>query len=634
LWEWPGGSSRELRGGPRHTPPPQLLLLHIPAAAAVAAFNHAENIITDAISIHERVQRRQRPRATGCVAARSPALRANCLLTDDLRDMAFDCNLLIDPVVAADGYTYERESIERWLKSHLTSPTTNEPLAHKFLNANLDKRQQVVAWCEANRVPVPLKLAKYVSVVQKPMVTCPRHPREQLRVFCRDCSHAVCVLCAVDFSVCKLHATVPLEPLLDQMKAEIQVWELAQTECNRAAEELVAAIRSDAEAKKQAYSSGIDAEVETMLRSVRYASSQRSAAFGRIAQQLLEMDEKLANACTCAEAAVQDSRAAAIISSAVERMKTAVPPASAAEFIPAEVPAATLGQLVFADAVVQLPQLDEPQQLHGPVHPPIWMPHEQQPWQQQQQPHELQQPWQQPQQQQEQLRAWQPQHQQQEQLSLCQIQQQLQEQLRPWQPQHQQQELQQPWQQQQQQQEQLRPWQPQHQQQELQQPWQQPQQQQEQLRPWQQPQQQPLQQPDFRGPPGASLLDDLLSGFGAPLSTSAAPTTLHPPVIYSTRDVEVRGHLVRLNRESVYQMVITNHMMRQSLSGFAVKFNKNLFSIASGSMPSITGLSHFSRNYVFPHITTLAVNPGESVPVSFVVQFGDISQAVMQLLSE
>jgi hypothetical protein len=81
-------------------------------------------------------------------------------------------------------------------------------------------------------------------------------------------------------------------------------------------------------------------------------------------------------------------------------------------------------------------------------------------------------------------------------------------------------------------------------------------------------------------------------------------------------------------------MVITNHMMRQSLSGFAVKFNKNLFSIASGSMPSITGLSHFSRNYVFPHITTLAVNPGESVPVSFVVQFGDISQAVMQLLSE
>jgi hypothetical protein len=29
---------------------------------------------------------------------------------------------MIDPVIAADGYTYERESIDQWLKIHDTSP--------------------------------------------------------------------------------------------------------------------------------------------------------------------------------------------------------------------------------------------------------------------------------------------------------------------------------------------------------------------------------------------------------------------------------------------------------------------------------------------------------------------------------
>ncbi len=35
-----------------------------------------------------------------------------------------------DPVVAADGYTYERHAIEQWLGAHRTSPMTNERMEH------------------------------------------------------------------------------------------------------------------------------------------------------------------------------------------------------------------------------------------------------------------------------------------------------------------------------------------------------------------------------------------------------------------------------------------------------------------------------------------------------------------------
>ena len=43
---------------------------------------------------------------------------------------------LVDPVIAADGNTYERASIERWLQRQCTSPATNKPLASKSLVIN------------------------------------------------------------------------------------------------------------------------------------------------------------------------------------------------------------------------------------------------------------------------------------------------------------------------------------------------------------------------------------------------------------------------------------------------------------------------------------------------------------------
>lgn len=43
---------------------------------------------------------------------------------------------MADPVVAADGHSYEREAIEEWLKKHDTSPVTNLKLRNKTLIPN------------------------------------------------------------------------------------------------------------------------------------------------------------------------------------------------------------------------------------------------------------------------------------------------------------------------------------------------------------------------------------------------------------------------------------------------------------------------------------------------------------------
>ena len=40
---------------------------------------------------------------------------------------------MIDPVIAADGYTYERTAMQQWLQMQSTSPVTLHPLLHTRL---------------------------------------------------------------------------------------------------------------------------------------------------------------------------------------------------------------------------------------------------------------------------------------------------------------------------------------------------------------------------------------------------------------------------------------------------------------------------------------------------------------------
>merc|ERR1719343_1263956 len=44
--------------------------------------------------------------------------------------------IMVDPVIASDGHTYDRHAITEWLRTHDTSPTTNMRLPNKNLIPN------------------------------------------------------------------------------------------------------------------------------------------------------------------------------------------------------------------------------------------------------------------------------------------------------------------------------------------------------------------------------------------------------------------------------------------------------------------------------------------------------------------
>ena len=67
----------------------------------------------------------------------------------------FECPILfeimVDPVIMADGFSYERSAIEDWLRTHNTSPKTNEVLLHKNLIPNLTLRAAINDWNDAQK---------------------------------------------------------------------------------------------------------------------------------------------------------------------------------------------------------------------------------------------------------------------------------------------------------------------------------------------------------------------------------------------------------------------------------------------------------------------------------------------------
>ena len=58
-----------------------------------------------------------------------------------------------DPVVAADGHTYERAAIERWFEASLTSPMTGRRLEHAHLSDNIALRSSIEQYVD--RMPKP-----------------------------------------------------------------------------------------------------------------------------------------------------------------------------------------------------------------------------------------------------------------------------------------------------------------------------------------------------------------------------------------------------------------------------------------------------------------------------------------------
>lgn len=73
---------------------------------------------------------------------------------------AFVCpitqELMKDPTMAADGFSYERVYIAQWLSTANTSPKTGAVLPHVLLTPNLNLKTQIGDWLDEKKA---LKIA-------------------------------------------------------------------------------------------------------------------------------------------------------------------------------------------------------------------------------------------------------------------------------------------------------------------------------------------------------------------------------------------------------------------------------------------------------------------------------------------
>lgn len=65
------------------------------------------------------------------------------------------CEIMVDPVMDADGNTYERWAITRWLEKSQQSPITRMPIASRMLVPNRALKAIIDDWRKKNNVPVP-----------------------------------------------------------------------------------------------------------------------------------------------------------------------------------------------------------------------------------------------------------------------------------------------------------------------------------------------------------------------------------------------------------------------------------------------------------------------------------------------
>uniref|UniRef100_A0A453P7Y6 RING-type E3 ubiquitin transferase n=1 Tax=Aegilops tauschii subsp. strangulata TaxID=200361 RepID=A0A453P7Y6_AEGTS len=91
------------------------------------------------------------------LTARRPTFAASSALPDEASTPSyFVCpifqEMMNDPHIAADGFTYEAEAIRGWLDSgHDTSPMTNLKLAHRELTPNRGLRSVILEWQQQHR---------------------------------------------------------------------------------------------------------------------------------------------------------------------------------------------------------------------------------------------------------------------------------------------------------------------------------------------------------------------------------------------------------------------------------------------------------------------------------------------------
>eukprot|EP00927_Polykrikos_kofoidii_P068027 TRINITY_DN6342_c2_g1_i2.p1 TRINITY_DN6342_c2_g1~~TRINITY_DN6342_c2_g1_i2.p1 ORF type:complete len:743 (+),score=131.40 TRINITY_DN6342_c2_g1_i2:44-2272(+) len=92
-----------------------------------------------------------------------------------------------DPVIAADGHTYERQAIVRWLQMHNTSPMTGAALQHRYLTENFALRHLMNSYQMAV-LPIDTRVDKSSACHESPTETyCDAdHPERLASVVAED----------------------------------------------------------------------------------------------------------------------------------------------------------------------------------------------------------------------------------------------------------------------------------------------------------------------------------------------------------------------------------------------------------------------------------------------------------------
>ena len=80
------------------------------------------------------------------------------------------------PVIAADGHSYERTAITKWLKDHGTSPSTNLPLVHRRLVSNHNLRGAIDSFVTKSLASPPVVVASQAPLLTTPVVIVPAPP--------------------------------------------------------------------------------------------------------------------------------------------------------------------------------------------------------------------------------------------------------------------------------------------------------------------------------------------------------------------------------------------------------------------------------------------------------------------------
>ena len=65
--------------------------------------------------------------------------------------------LMKDPVIGSDGFSYERKAITEWLTKSAVSPVTREIMEHKNLIPNLALRHTITQYLENHEIKGPVK---------------------------------------------------------------------------------------------------------------------------------------------------------------------------------------------------------------------------------------------------------------------------------------------------------------------------------------------------------------------------------------------------------------------------------------------------------------------------------------------